>query len=213
MAGGAPRRPAANGVMKTYRLSPSGRRTAIVLLVGAIIIWAFALWTFRSTLGISYNPLQLWGSLRDSVERGLGVGQVVPALLMLVLIVATPLVVWNILEEYDAAYTPAEDGLRFSSLGVRVTYPWEGISALRPVDEDSDEPMDELLLAEDYTGQVANPVLRFLHRQAYGRTKLPLYAGLQDRDELLAEIRRRAALVSAAPAAEPAAPAAEGQAS
>lgn len=180
--------------MKTYRLSPAGRRTAIILLLGAIIIWGFALWTFRSTLGISYNPLAFWGSLRASVEQGLGVGQIVPALLMLILIIATPLVIWNILEEWDAAYTPADDGLRFSALGVRLTYPWSGIGAVRSIDEDSDEPMDELVLAEDYTVQIANPLLRFLHRQAYGRTKLPLYAGLQDRDELLAEIRRRAGL-------------------
>lgn len=186
--------------MKTYRLTPAGRRTALVLLVGAIIIWAFALWTFRSTLGISYNPLELWGTLRTSIEQGLGVGQVVPALLMLVLIVATPLVIWNILEEWDAAYTPAEDGLRFSSLGVRLTYPWSGIVAVRRVDEDSDEPMDELQLAEDYTGQIANPLLRFLHRQAYGRAKLPLYAGLQDRDELLTEIRGRAGIAEDVPA-------------
>lgn len=195
--------------MKTYRLTAAGRRSAAILLIGAIIIWAFALWTFRSTLGISYNPLEFWGTLRASVEQGLGVGQVVPALLMLVLIIATPLVVWNILEEYDASYTPAEDGLRFSSLGVRVTYPWSAITGMHSVDEDSDEPMDELALDQDYSGQIGNPALRFLHRQAYGPKRLPLYAALQDRGELIEEIRRRAALVSA-PAA---APAAEGAAS
>jgi len=111
-----------------------------------------------------------------------------------VLIVATPLVIWNILEEWAATYTPTDDGLRFDSLGVAVTYPWDGIGAIRGVDEDSDEPMDELLLREDYTRQIRNPLLRFLHGQAYGRRKLPLYAGLQDRDELLVEIRRRAGL-------------------
>ncbi|MBK9715676.1 MAG: hypothetical protein IPO81_31005 [Kouleothrix sp.] len=188
--------------MKTYHLSSSGRRTAIILLVGALIIWAFALWTFRSTLGISYNPLELWGTLRKSVEQGLSISQIVPALLMLVLIVATPLVIWNILEEWAAAYTAAEDGLHFSSLGIMVTYPWRGIVAVRRADEDSDEPVDELVLREDYTRQIRNPLLRFLHGQAYGRTRLPLYAGLEDRDELLAEIRERAGLPdSAAPEA------------
>jgi hypothetical protein len=180
--------------MKTYHISPSGRRTAIILLVGALIIWAFALWTFRSTLDISYNPIEFWGTLRASLERGLSISQIVPALLMLVLIVATPLVVWNILEEWAAAYTPLEEGLRFASLGIALTYPWAGIGAIRRVDEDSDEPIDEILLKEDYTGQIRNPVLRFLHGQAYGRRKLPLYAGLEDRDELLAEIRQRAGL-------------------
>ena len=184
--------------MKTYRLSSSGRRTALILLVGALIIWAFALWTFRRTLGISYNPLLFWSSLRAAVQgengQGLSIGQIVPALLMLVLIVATPLVIWNILEEWAAAYTPTDAGLRFASLGVDLTYPWAGIGAIRRVDDDADEPMDELLLREDYTRQIRNPLLRFLHGQAYGRTKLPLYAGLQDRDELLNEIRQRASL-------------------
>jgi hypothetical protein len=182
--------------MKTYRLSSAGRRTALILLIGALIIWAFALWTFRSTLGISYNPLQFWASLRAAIQgdngQGLSIGQIVPALLMLVLIVATPLVIWNILEEWAAAYTPTEDGLHFASLGVDLTYPWAGIDAIHRVDDDADESIDELLLRD--TRQIRNPLLRFLHGQAYGRKKLPLYAGLQDRDELLSEIRRRAGL-------------------
>lgn len=182
-------------VEKTYRISAAGRRTALVLLIGALVIWAFALWTFRSTLGVSDNPNDtFWQALRANVAHGLAISQIVPALLMLVLIVATPLVVWNILEEWAAAYTPTADGLRFASLGVALTYPWAGIGGVRRIDEDSDEPLDELLLKEDYTRQIRNPLLRFLHSQAYGRTKLPLYAGLQDRDELLAEIRQRAGL-------------------
>jgi hypothetical protein len=181
--------------MKTYRISPSGRRTALILLVGALVIWLFALWTFSSTLGISYNPVAFWGSLRATVEQGLSISQLVPALLMLVLIVATPLVIWNICEELAATYTPAEDGLRFAALGVQLMVPWSGIRAIRRVDEESDEPMDELILREDYTRQIRNPLLRFLHAQAYGRTKLPIYAGLHDRGELLAVIREHAELV------------------
>ena len=180
--------------MKSYRISPSGRRTALILLVGALIIWVFAIWTFGSTLGISSNPIAFWGTLRASIEQGLSISQIVPALLMLVLIVATPLVIWNICEELAAAYTPAEDGLRFTALGVHLTVPWDGIGAIRRVDEDSDEPMDELILREDYTRQIRNPLLRFLHAQAYGRTKLPIYAGVADRDNLLAAIREHAEL-------------------
>jgi len=178
--------------MKTYRISSSGRRTALILLVGALIIWIFALWTFGSTLGI--NPVAFWSTLRASIEQGLSISQLVPALLMLVLIVATPLVIWNICEELAAAYTPTEDGLRFSALGVALFVPWAGISSIRRVDADSDEPMDELILREDYTSQIRNSLLRFLHAQAYGRTKLPIYAGVADRDDLLAAIRQQAEL-------------------
>jgi len=181
--------------MKTYRISSSGRRTALILLVGALIIWIFALWTFGSTLGISYNPVAFWHTLRASIEQGLSISQLVPALLMLVLIVATPLVIWNICEELAAAYMPTEDGLHFTALGVKLTLPWAGISAIRRVDEDSEEPMDELILREDYTSQIRNPLLRFLHAQAYGRTKLPIYAGVADRDDLLAMIHQQAKLV------------------
>jgi len=49
--------------------------------------------------------------------------------------------------------------------------------------------------SKDYTGQIRNPLLRFLHAQAYGRKKLPIYAGVTERDQLLAEIRQRAGLV------------------
>ncbi|NJK79933.1 MAG: hypothetical protein HC893_02130 [Chloroflexaceae bacterium] len=187
--------------MKTYQLSATGRRMALVLLLAALAIWAFALWSFRSTLSLDYNPLNLWPSLQASIAAGLTVSQIVPALLMLVLIVATPLVIWNLLEEWAASYTPTEEGLRFSSLGVDLVYPWVGIQAIRRVDDDSNDPMDELILAEDYTGQITNPLLRFLHGQAYGRRTLPLYAGLADRDELLETIRQYTGL-AAVPAAE-----------
>jgi hypothetical protein len=187
--------------MKTYRTSPAGRRTIIILLIGALIIWAFAIWTFRSTLGISYNPLLFWGTLQASINSGLAIGQIVPALLMLVLIIATPLVIWNLLEEWAAAYTPTEAGLRYESLGIALTIPWETISGARRIDGDSEEPFDELLLTADPGAQIANPALRFLHGQAYGRRKLPLYAGIEAREELLAEIMRHTGAAAPAPAA------------
>lgn len=192
--------------MKTYHLSAAGRRTSIVLLLGALAIWAFALWSFRSTLSLSYNPLQFWSSLSATIEEGLSVSQIVPALVMLVLIVATPLLVWNLLEEWAARYTPTAEGLRFQSLGIDLTYPWTAVAALRPVDDESDDPMHELVLREDVTGQLANPLLRFLHIQAYGRLRLLLYAGVEERDELLATIRERAGLAAAGTDADAAPP-------
>jgi hypothetical protein len=184
--------------MQTYRLSAAGRRLTLVLLVAALLIWAFAIWSFASTLRISYHPLELWPSLQRSLADGLGVGQVVPALLMLALIVATPLLIWNLLEEWAAAYTPTPEGLRFESLGLRVTYPWSAIETLRRVDDDAEEPLDELLLDGDYGAQIGNPVVRFLHRQAVGANRLPIYAGIEDRDGLIADIRRHTEAPTAA---------------
>jgi hypothetical protein len=172
----------------------------LILLVGALIIWAFALWSFSSTLNVSYNPLRFLATLSTSFSQGLSVGQVVPALLMLVLIVATPLLIWNLLEEWAASYTPTPTGLRFESLGIAISYPWESISSLRQVDDDSDEPLDELVISRDYTAQIGNPLLRFLHSQAYGRQRLPIYAGIEGRDELLATIRQH---IGPTPAAQP----------
>lgn len=189
--------------MKTYRLSPAGKRQTLVLLVAALLIWAFAVWSFASTLRISYNPLQLWPSLQQSLAAGLGLGQVVPALLMLVLIIATPLLIWSLLEELSAAYTPAPDGLRFESLGVRLIYPWASIGGLRRPD-DGDEPLDELLVAGDPAARIANPIVRFLHRQGVGQGRLPIYPGVEARDELIAEIQRHLAAPAPARAAAPA---------
>jgi hypothetical protein len=175
--------------MKTYRLSAAGRRNVLVLLVAALLIWVFAFWSFASTLRISYNPVRFWASLQESLAQGLSVGQVVPALLMLVLIVATPLLIWALLAEWAAAYTPTPDGLRFETLGVRVVCPWHCVRGMRPVDADADEPFDELLLDSDPATQTGHPLTRFLHRQAWGADRLPIYPDLEERDELLAAIR------------------------
>ncbi|GAB4445639.1 MAG: hypothetical protein OHK0015_48140 [Chloroflexi bacterium OHK40] len=184
--------------MTTYRMSPASRRQVIVLLLAALLIWAFAIWSFASTLRISYHPLQFWPSLQQSLAQGLGVGQVVPALLMLVLMIATPLLLWALLTEYAAAYTPGPAGLGFRSVGVHLAYPWSAVRALRPGEGDADEPFDELLLDGDPAASIANPLVRFLYRQATGPGRLPIYPGIERRDDLIAEIQRH--LASPAPA-------------
>lgn len=177
--------------MKTYRLSARGRQTTILLLIGALAIWGFALWSFRDTLQLSYDPRLFLDSLNTTIQKGLPVSKLIPAFLMLVLIIATPLLIWNLLEEWAARYTPTNEGLHFSSLGISLTYPWDAIQAIRRVDDDADEPIDEILITGQHAHQIPNPFLRFLHQQAYGRNKLPLYPGIESREELLAEIEQR----------------------
>ena len=179
-------------VTKSYQLSSVGRRNALLLMIGAGLIWAFAVWTFQSTLNISYTPDGassglgvLWS------EQGLSVNKAVPALFMLVLMIAAPLTMWNVAMEWVARYTPTNDGLRYESMMINMVIPWNSISEIRAVDADSDESSHELRLKTDPTTQIANPMWRVLHSQAYGRTILPIHAGLDQRDDLIDEIRRR----------------------
>ena len=57
-------------------------------------------------------------------------------------------------------------------------------------EEDADEPETLLLQTKtDSSSRIASAVLRFLHRQAHGAA-LPIYGGLENRDELIGEIAR-----------------------
>ena len=181
-------------MMKTYQLSATGRRNVMLLMIGAGLSWIFAIWTFQSTLAISYSPGKILDSLQAALGQGLTVDRTVPALFMLVLMVAAPLTIWNIAMEWVARYTPTGDGLRYDAFGISLVIPWSNISDIRAIDADSDEPSHELRLKMDPSAQINNPVLRLLHVQAYGRVVLPVYAGIEHREELIDEIRRRANL-------------------
>lgn len=180
--------------MKTYQLSALGRRNVVLLMIGAALIWVFAVWVFQSTLAISMNPSTMLDALQATLSEGLTVDRTVPALFMIVLMVAAPLTMWNIAMEWGVRYTPLADGLRYESSGVSLMIPWTSIAEIRTIDADSDEPAHELRLKVDPTTQITNPLLRILHAQAYGRAVLPLYAGIEHREELIDEIRRRAGL-------------------
>ncbi|MFM7679429.1 MAG: hypothetical protein ACKO83_11335 [Roseiflexaceae bacterium] len=181
--------------MKTYQLSSLGRRNVLLLMIGAALIWLFAVWVFQSTLAISVSDTQgTLDALQATFSEGLSVDRAVPALFMLVLMVAAPLTMWNIGMEWGVRYTPTADGLRYQSTGVSLVIPWTSIGEIRAIDADSDEPSHELRLKVDPTTQITNPLLRLLHAQAYGRAVLPVYAGIEHREELIDEIRRRAGL-------------------
>jgi hypothetical protein len=177
--------------MKEFQLSRPGRRNAWLMLVGAAVIWIFAIWTLQSTLGISYVPGDVGASLGTMWTEGLTVNRTVPAIFMLVLMVAAPLTMWNLSMELVCRYAVTEQGLQYRASGVDITIPWEGIVEIRTVDGDSDEPSDELVLRDAPSTQIANPIFRLLYSQAYGAKILPVYPGLNERIELMAEIRRR----------------------
>ncbi|MGB9723546.1 MAG: hypothetical protein ACP5OO_08820 [Chloroflexia bacterium] len=185
-----------HAVEKTYRLSRRGRRTAWLLLAGSLLIWLFALWTLKNTLKIGLRPqtflpsLQaLWGRL-SGTAGSMTAEELIPAIIMLALVLVVPLLIWNIIEELRASYTVGPAGITFRSLGIELFYPWSEVVALRPVDEEAEEePLDELLLKNSRLASIRNPLLRFLHAQAYGRRRLPLYGGLEEREELLKRIR------------------------
>lgn len=180
-----------------YRLGPAGRRMGYLLLVGALLIWGFALWTLKNTLQISLRPGNLGPSLQNLGRRLVGAEgaapftpeEAIPAVVMAVLVLVVPLLIWNIVEELNASFAVGPSGITFRSLGIELHIPWDGIVALRPADEEGEDRTDELVLRDARVSAIRNPLIRFLHCQAYGARRLPLYGGLEEREALLAQIR------------------------
>ena len=195
-------------VEKTYRLSPAGRRVGYLLLVGCILIWGFALWTLKNTLKIGLRPQNILPSLKLLAKRILGYAgtqpltaeEAIPAIIMLVLAIVIPLLIWNIVEELRSSYTVGPSGVTFRSWGIRLDYPWTEVAAVRQVDEESEDPLDELVVRTPRLSTIRSGLARFLHWQAYGQRKLPLYSGLEERDDLLARIRDYLAAAAELPA-------------
>ncbi len=78
---------------QVYRLSPAGRRTALILLLGVAAIWVFALWT-----------------LVTQAQDGLSGPEWVTAILMLGILVVAPVVGWTLLEERTTMITTDATG-------------------------------------------------------------------------------------------------------
>ena len=197
----------------TYPMSKEGRRQAIILLLGVISIWVFALW-----------------SLVTILQDGITGVEWVSGLLMLAILVVAPLVAWTLLEEANSRVSTSEDGITYSTLGgITLKYAWADIAGFKDKgrkgrlarfflgDDDGDNdklndmeksartvkasedeempPEDEpetvlLVLRKDPADGIANPLLRFLHKQAQG-SALPIYGGLENRKALLSEISSR----------------------
>ncbi len=184
--------------MKHYRLDATGRRATLLLMVGAFVVWLFAIWKLPdllSTDNVRVRYLRLPSTLAAAITDGLGVSQIVPALLFIVLIVAAPLLIWNLLEEWSTSYTVRDDGLLYDTVqGISVLYPWTAIKGVRRADPEAKSPDHEVIVDDVGICQIGSPWLRWLHRQAFGRMRIPIYARVASRDELIEEIVTRAGL-------------------
>lgn len=185
---------------QTYRLTAAGRRLTLSLMVGAAAVWLFAGWMLGNTLNLSYRHLPstlgplVSATLRGRVEgeayAGLTAEQALPALLLVVLIIALPLMLWNLCEEWWTRYTVTDDGLLYQTVGgIRMLFPWETIRGVQRVDPESDEPVDEIIVDRAGVLQIKSPLLRWLHRMALGAERVPVYADVEGRDELLAQVQ------------------------
>jgi hypothetical protein len=196
-----------------YPMSKEGRRQAIILLLGVISIWVFALWSLIAMLPDGITGVE-W----------------VTGLLMLGILVVAPVVAWTLLEEANSRITADDAGINYNTIGgISLSYSWADIAgfkekgrkgriarfflgdddgdnsssksneteentpAVKAGKEDEETPPDDepdtmlLTVRKDLTPQIANPVVRFLHRQAHGND-LPIYGGLENREALLSEI-------------------------
>lgn len=174
--------------MKTYHLTASGRRLTLILMLAALLLWIFAVWALQGVLGIRY--LDLAATFRAALRDGFGPGTLIPAGILIAMAVTAPLLLWNLAEEWATRYVVADDGLTYQTLpGIVLHYPWSAIRELRA--GEGEDAMGELLVQPGALRQIRNPLLRWLHRQAFGNQRVPLYAGIEARDELLNEIIRR----------------------
>ncbi len=166
-----------------YRLSPSGRRYNLLMIAVAMLLWVFALWSIASMLRLSFHPSAFWADLQRLLAQPPVVEQVVPALLLLTLVVATPFLIWNLIAEWDAVVRIDENGLRYETMGIRLCCRWSDITAVNA-------SADEIILCcrHDPAEAIANPLLRWLHRQAHGRYRLRIGAEIERRDELVAAL-------------------------
>ncbi|WP_322494489.1 hypothetical protein [Chloroflexus sp.] len=174
---------------RSYRLSPAGRRNNLLMIAVTMLLWVFALWSFASTLRLSLHPAAFWSDLQRVFAQPPAIERAAPALLLFVLIVATPLLIWNLIAEWDAAFTLADEGLTYEAIGVRLWCPWEDVLALRPSPAVADEAI-VIACRRDPAETIANPLLRWLHRQAHGRQRLVIGPDIEHRDELVAQIEQ-----------------------
>jgi hypothetical protein len=191
-------------------MSREGRRQAIVLLLGVLSIAIFALWSFINILqdgvdGVEWvsgllmlaillvTPLVTW-TLLEEVRASVFVDDGGIAYRTIGGIsVRYP---WA--EVAGIQSKPGRNRLARFFLGDDKETALAAEPAVEPPppgtpeENVSDEEPGTLLLSvhSSPSQQIANPLVRFLHRQAYGDS-LPIHGGLEARQQLIEEINKR----------------------
>jgi hypothetical protein len=201
-----PGQSASDESVRTFSLSKDGRRTAVILLLGVASIWVFAIWSLVTILeeGISgvewvsaflmlgilvVAPMVAWTlleemncriSISDNGLRYRTLGGVDLAY------------EWSDLIGFERTARQRGKVARFF-LG-KEEQPAHAEAEAKDETDDTDaadEPDTVLVQVRDGASpRISNPLVNFLHRQAHG-SAVPIYGGLENRDELLGEIRAR----------------------
>ncbi len=163
----------------------------LTLMLAAIVLAVFAITNLPAALGFSFRDFS--SSVATMLERGLGPAQLIPGGLLLLVLVAAPLLLWGLWQEWTTSYTVDAEGLTYrTGAGVVLRYPWSAIRSVRT--EDGDEAITNVYVQAGGERAIRNPLVRWLHRTAIGVDRIPIYAGVEERDELVARIVERAGL-------------------
>jgi hypothetical protein len=174
---------------RAYRLSPAGRRDNLLLIAVAMMLWLFAIWSLANTLQVRLHPAGMWADVQRLFAQPPAIEQAVPALFLLVVIVATPMVIWNAIAEWDATFVPTADGLCYTTMGMRLCCRWHDIVNIQPTPVSAEEDV-VLWLRYDPASTITHPLRRWLHRQYHGPNRLVIGAGIERRAELVALIEQ-----------------------
>jgi hypothetical protein len=196
--------PALSPASGLHPMSREGRRQAIVLLLGVLSIAVFALWSFINIL-------------QDGVD---GVEWVSGLLMLAILLVTPLVGWTLLEEARASVQADDIGVTYKTAGGVTLAFPWTEVTGfeqktgrsrlarfflgddkddgpVQPPPGEQDENVADgepgtllLTVRTDPSQQITNPLVRFLHRQAYS-ANIPIHGGLEARQQLIEEIKTR----------------------
>ncbi|HUS13462.1 MAG TPA: hypothetical protein VM536_00400 [Chloroflexia bacterium] len=198
----------------SYGLSPDARRTALALLLGVAAIALFAIWNLAAQLtGGLEGPEWVTAALMLAIlVLSPAVGWALLAERAATITTDEAGLTYHTAGGVQLTYPWAEVGGLAPATSGFFSFGDKARSAGRTAEPAADPAQSmvppaanlemtetgadpdatwHLTVARPALERITNPLVRLLHQQAHGG-KVPIYAGLADRADLLAEIRRRA---------------------